>query len=106
MKSHDINNKREQVIALRQGGASVEIRKDYWSEDDREQLKMMFFDGYDITDMALRFRRSEIAIYAQLNAMGVFNRARAARQKDSKCLCPKCERYPDCTKCQKRERAN
>ncbi|MBD5168934.1 MAG: hypothetical protein HDT20_02235 [Oscillibacter sp.] len=102
MKETKDNTCREQIIALRQGDASADVRKDYWSADDRELLKKMFLDGDGITDMALNFRRSETAIVTQLNTMGMFKRSRASRRKEPDCLCPKCERYPDCAKCRER----
>ena len=42
MKETKNNTSREQIIALRQGDASADVRKDYWSADDRELLKKCF----------------------------------------------------------------
>lgn len=100
MKETNDRISREQVIALRQGDASAGLRKDYWSDDDREMLKKKYQDGDGITELALIFRRTETAIFTQLYALGMFARSRAPRRKEPDCLCPKCERYPDCAKCQ------
>lgn len=98
----EINDRisREQVIALRQGEASAGLRKDYWSDDDREMLKKKYQDGDGITELALVFRRTETAIVSQLSCLKMFKQCRAPRRKEPDCLCPKCERYPDCAKCQ------
>lgn len=86
----EINDRisREQVIALRQGDASAGLRKDYWSDDDREMLKKKYQDGDGITELALVFRRTEPAIVSQLTALKMFKRSRAPRRKEPDCLCP------------------
>jgi len=99
------DNSREEIIALRCGTARAGLSKAYWSNEDRERLQRMFYDGDSITDMALTFQRSEPAIFAQLQEMGMFKRSRAARQKDSECLCSKCSLYPDCDKCREQVKA-
>ena len=102
MKRTTNNTSREQIIALRQRDASAGLRADYWSSDDRDTLQKMFDDGAGITEMALFFHRSETAIVAQLNTLGMFERSRASRQKESDCLCPNCKFYPKCDKCRER----
>lgn len=99
MKGTNNRINREQIIALRQGDTSAGLRKDYWSDDDREMLKKKFQDGDGITEIALAFRRTETAIVTQLNALKMFKQSRAPRRKEPDCLCPKCERYLDCAKC-------
>lgn len=99
MKETNNRISRERVIALRRGDACAGLRKDYWSDDDREMLKKKYQDGDGITELALIFRRTETAIFTQLYALGMFARSRAPRRKEPDCLCPKCERYPDCAKC-------
>ena len=102
MKETNNRISRERVIALRRGDACAGLRKDYWSDDDREMLKKKFQEGDGITEIALAFKRTETAIVTQLNAMCMFKRSRASRQKEPECLCPKCESYPDCAKCRER----
>ena len=99
MKETSNRISREQVIALRRGDASAGLRKDYWSDDDREMLKKKYQDGDGITELALVFRRTETAIFTQLSALRMFKESRAPRRKKLDCLCPKCELYPDCAKC-------
>ena len=102
MKGTKDSTRRNQIIALRQGDASASVRKNYWSNDDREMLKKKFLEGDRITEIAIDFNRTELAIVTQLNAMGMFKRSRASRRKEPDRLCPKCERYPDRAKCRGR----
>lgn len=96
------NPRREQIIALRQGDASASVRKNCWSNDDREMLKKKFLEGDGITEIALSFDRTEPAIVTQLYAMGMFKQSRAPRRKKLGCLCPMCEHYPNCDKCREK----
>lgn len=76
---------------------NTEIRKARWKEEEKIQLVEMFDDGVGITSMALYFHRSEKAIFAQINEMGLYERILPPKQKKSGCLCPHCENRKECT---------
>ena len=72
--------------------------KDYWQESDKELLKEMYLAGYGITELALRFDRSELAIFNQILNMDIIPRSRNIREKKSGCRCPGCPEYGSCDK--------
>ena len=90
------NIDREKLIAFRQG-YSPSQQRDYWKNEERQQLEDMYYDGFGISEMALSFNRSECAIYNQLEVMGLFRKSRRKREKSTECKCPKCN-CPDCPK--------
>lgn len=93
------STKNEQVIAIRQQLASNERHREYWSDDEKSKLIEMFENGTGITEMALELQRSEMAIVNQLNALGLFRKCRAPKQRKQGCLCSECSYYPNCEKC-------
>ena len=89
---------REQLIALRQGNSPSQHR-DYWTEEERQQLQDLYSEGYGISEMAIIFNRNEGAIYNQIEAMGLSQKMRRKRKKSteckcSKCICEDCDRSP------------
>lgn len=84
--------------AIQEMRKSKETRRDRWKEEEKDLLAAMFADGTDITEMALKFHRSEKAIFAQINEMELYERIRAPRQKKEGCLCPHCDEREDCEK--------
>lgn len=75
---------------------NTETRKTRWLEKEKTLLAEMFNEGAGITEMALYFHRSEKAIFAQINEMGLYERILPPRQKKSGCLCPECEEREEC----------
>lgn len=90
-----MSSRKSEVQELRR---SKETRRDRWKEEEKDLLAAMFTEGMDITEMALKFHRSEKAIFAQINEMELYERIRAPRQKKKGCLCPHCEEREDCEK--------
>ena len=91
------STKNKQIIAIRQQLASNERHREYWSEDEKNRLLQMFYDGIGITEMALELQRSEMAIVNQINALNLFKRCRAPKRQKKECLCPQCAHYAECT---------
>lgn len=85
----NMNTNREQIIALRKGGSPSQHR-DYWTEEERQQLQDLYEEGYGISEMAIIFNRSECAIYNQIEAMGLSQKIRRPRKKSTECKCSKC----------------
>lgn len=84
------------VIALRSEAANRMREK--WPDAQRELLEEMFHAGIGITEMALHFHRTEIAIINQLYTLGLFHRVYEPREREEKCKCPKCAYYEECQK--------
>lgn len=89
--------RNEQIIAIRQQLISNERHREYWSDEEKNQLRDMFENGIGITEMALMLQRSEMAIVNQLNALGLFRKCRAPKKVKKECLCSQCSHYGECT---------
>lgn len=87
------------VKNMRKSAVRLERQGDYWSEEDKENLSKMFFEGVGITEMAVILQHSETAIIQQIEKMNLYDRRLyPARQKScsaqSKCLCGTCMADP------------
>ena len=69
--NEEMMNRQEQIAALRRYGALSERSKAYWGEEERQKLEDMFYEGVDISEMALHFQRTESAIMSQLCQRGM-----------------------------------
>lgn len=87
-------NNHYDVIALRRDGAGK--KKGYWKEDERKLFIKMYDEGAGITELALKFRRSESAIMNQVDKLGLNPRVRASRKEKLGCLCKECSLYESC----------
>lgn len=89
-----MEDNRKAVMQLRENTANR--TKDYWTQDEREQLAAMYASGHGITEMALHFDRTELAIVNQLRVMRLFPAVYGHYGKKPKCKCPKCAFYGQC----------
>ena len=102
-------NSRELIQAYRNGYMMPERSGNFWSKEEVDHLSELFFDGCDISSIALKLQRSEVAVFQQLMYQGFIKSygVRRYREKNkAKCLCSKCdlqERCPKCGVCQKEE---
>lgn len=97
----------DDLIALRTGRKVPQRSGDYWSPEEQEKLKRCFLeDGAGLSEMALEFERTEIAIYQQLDKAGLLAqqcKSRNRRPKNSekpRCSCPTCT-VTSCQNCGK-----
>lgn len=91
----NMNTKREQIKALRENGLLAQRQKDFWKKEERQKLQNMFYEGEGISEMALTFNRSEVAILNQINSMQLYEKVRNPRQKKNECKCNQCHKT-DC----------
>lgn len=89
-----MKNNRKEIINLRKNTADK--NKDYWLPEERDELADMFHAGYGISEMALHFGRSEIAIMNQLFLMNLYRAAHKSHKKKPKCRCPGCAYCDEC----------
>ena len=84
----------EEILnGYRNGTIIPENNGKYWTEEDRNLLATMFHNKVGISQMALYFKRKELAIVQQLVIMGLINPPvyhKSKKQKDCGCLCSKC----------------
>ena len=92
----------EQIKAMRERTAPVERSREYWTEEELQELESMFSDGVGITDMALTLHRSELAIFTRIQ--GLYPKVRSPRQAKDCCLCRRCPSYVEEThECQSKD---
>ena len=96
---------QEELIALRSGRKAPERSGEYWSKEDLETLQNLFWEGVNLSEIAIRLGRNEVATYQQLAKSGLLSgqcraRKRAKRPAKAECLCPSCG-VTDCRSCGK-----
>ena len=89
------NELRKTVIRMRKRMIHFEHEGDYWSEDEKEQLVLMFESGCGITDMAIALQRTEPTICQQIEKMDLYRRKenvqrRKNAERKNGCLCSRC----------------
>lgn len=81
----------EDIIAMRQSGAGLDRMGERWEDEERKQVEQAYFKGDDISQIALRHKRSELAIVKQLDKAGAFcNQGKSRAPKAESCICHKC----------------
>lgn len=96
----------DRLIALRTGKTVPQHSGDHWSPKELDEIKYCFLNGDGISEMAIKFGRTEIAIYQQLDKAGLLAqqcKPRNRRPKDPgkpQCLCPACS-VTTCQNCGK-----
>lgn len=103
-------NHREALIALRTGQKPAQRSGEYWSKEEFRQIENLYDEGVSISDIALRFDRTEVAVFQQLGKMGLLSRQCRPRIHKKKgeekpeipeeCLCLYCT-VKDCPNCRK-----
>lgn len=87
------------VTSMRNRTVRLDRKGDYWTEEERENLKLDFACGAGITEMAIKFQRTEPAIIQQIEKMDLYNRKNAPSRrksapKEAVCLCSMCVMDP------------
>ena len=65
------NPKEETVIAMRNREIRLNREGEYWTDEEKEQLRTMFEAGFGITKIAYVLCRTEPAVYQQIESMGL-----------------------------------
>lgn len=89
-------NLSEAIRDLRDGNAYTDRTGDYWEPDEKDRLVNMFSAGVGISKMALEFKRTEPAVFQQIEKMDLYHRKdyprrRKKPKKYAACLCPTCK---------------
>lgn len=89
------NPKEETVIAMRNREIRLNREGEYWTDEEKEQLRTMFEAGFGITKIAYVLCRTEPAVYQQIESMDLYNRKakpqrRRSAAKPRGCLCENC----------------
>ena len=95
-------DEQEWLKLMRKGGILPERSREYWSQDERDQLATMYTDGTGISQMALQLQRSEQAVMQQLMVTGLMTSTASRKARVEKlphCLCDECQMQENCEKC-------
>lgn len=101
-----MSTSKEDLIALRKGEKHPERSGEYWSKKERQALIRDFMGGEGISDMAIKYQRTEPAVVQELKNTDMFeNQSRHRRKNKSHspalcCHCPTCT-IKDCPNCGK-----
>lgn len=95
MKNIDVNDREKQIRALRERTMLAENHRGPWSKEDKAKLKELFDGTVGITDMALYFQRSELAVAHQIAKL--YPKVRRPNQGKEGCKCPQCIHYKNCS---------
>lgn len=91
----------EIIKSMRQHAKRQEREGDYWSEEEKERLARMFYDGSGITEIAILLQRTEPAVIQQIEKMDLYQRKENPTRRDPSkapgCLCGRCKE--DCAFC-------
>ena len=93
-------NEAELFKAIRTGSILPERSREYWDQNEREEVTTLYGSGMGISRIALHLQRSEMAIIQQLLTMELLTSPRTTRNRIAKvpqCLCQKCEFKKECT---------
>ena len=102
-----MRNENKDLIALRTRQKPAQRSGEYWSKEELQQIEDLYEEGVGMSDIALRFDRTEVAVFQQLGKMGLLSRQcrpRAHKQEKSElaegCHCPTCK-VKGCQNCGK-----
>ena len=59
----------EQIQAMRQRTGQMGREGTYWTNDDKENLKTLFYQNTGITEIALILQRTEVAVMQQIQSL-------------------------------------
>lgn len=103
------SNNVEIVKNMRQRTTRLDREGDYWTEEEKAQLKSMFEEGIGITEIAMVLQRTEPAVMQQIEKMDLYQRERYPQRRKSvpkapACLCSTCMLDRSfCPRCEARE---
>lgn len=94
---------REKIKAMRANSSNLENNKAFWNKDADKELRNMYYDGYGITEIAIKIGRTENSVFQRIKKLKLeekkYNTCGKKKSSD-KCLCSQCEFFmsSSCTK--------
>lgn len=85
------------VMNMRNKLVPLEREGEYWSDEERDQMRCLFENGTGLTTIAMILQRTEMAVIQQGMLMNLFSPPHARRQyvhKPPRCHCPNCKVDP------------
>ena len=99
--------KRNKIKEMRSNPNSIARNRHFWSESEEKNLSEMFYDGYDISEIALTHERSERTVVMKFNELKLYGSQNTRHDREFECNCINCpyDNHPSlCTS--PRENAN
>lgn len=99
----NVEEKQNLTIAMRNGEVKMPREREYWTEEERSRVRILFSIGIPVNEIAIELERSENAVYQQILQMDLYTRSpektRKRRRKPMEpvCLCSVCS--CDCSLC-------
>ena len=86
---------REMIRRHRNGTIRFDHEGEFWRDDEKRTVKMMFEEGYGISEIAFAVGRSEPAVMQQIEKMDLYQRTLNPKRHKSPpkaptCLCDSC----------------
>lgn len=97
---------REMIRRHRNGTIRFDREGEVWRDDEKRKVKIMFEEGYGISEIAIDVGRTEPAVMQQIEKMDLYQRALNPRRHKSTsktpvCLCGSCSLHPSaCPRCE------
>ena len=90
---------QESVHSMRNQTLRADRAGDYWTDDEKNRLRILVGSGVGITEIALELGRTEPAVYQQIEKLDLYGRKQnPQRQRNGKkppeCLCGRCGNDP------------
>ena len=100
------NEFRQTVVNMRNKVLLLEREGDYWSDEEREQMRYLFETGTGLTSIAMILQRTEMAVIQQMMLMNLFSPPHVRKNyvhRPPKCRCENCK--VDASQCPRRQAA-
>lgn len=97
---------REMIRRHRNGTIRFDREGEVWRDDEKRKVKIMFEEGYGISEIAIDVGRTEPAVMQQIEKMDLYQRALNPKRHKSPpkapiCLCDSCSLDPSaCPRCE------
>ena len=88
---------RQTVMNMRNKVVLLEREGEYWSDEERDQIRCLFESGTGLTTIAMILQRTEMAVIQQGMLMNLFSPPHIRKQhvhKPPRCRCPNCKVDP------------
>jgi len=99
-KPYTPENIRRQLQDMRTNYHEIKHYRKPWSDADIGALKELFYDGVDLSRIAIYLERTEKAVIKQIDNLELYKKVYNKSDKKKACKCPKCklDGTDDCTK--------
>lgn len=90
----NLNNDLQITQNMRKRTYILDRERDYWTKEDKDQLRAMFYGGVGITKIAITLQRTEPAVSQQIEKLNLYSRRKyKTKRKDNvhnQCACNSC----------------